>query len=170
MDQRLLETVDGEAHIPVMFSALARRYAAEGKVGLLARKAKTVSFTDGEAAIDDDVLVSCLDSSTLKDTSDTGKLYSWRPHLDDVMDDYERRLGYYFMLDSQTLGIIEPDEEYDADSGLTGSRRLTAPCVWDIPTDYGTEVSVSQEVAGDMIEMLAESIRGQIVQPEAAAA
>jgi hypothetical protein len=166
LDPRFLQTVDAESHVPSAFALLARQYAAEGKVSLLARSSKTLAFTDGIATVSDDVLQSCLHSSTLTDTSDNTKMYAFVPEWDDFVNapSVDVRLGYYTLSAQGSMAVIEPEEEYEAGEGLTGSLNLRTPCVWAVPASPATNVAVSAEVAGDMINMIAASVRGELIQ------
>lgn len=172
LDPRLLETIDAEAHVPGAFASLARRYAAEGKVSLLARSSKTLAFADGIAPVSDDVLQSCLHSSALTDTTDATKMYAFVPEWDDfvVAPTVDDRLGYYTLSAQGSMAVIEPGDEYESGVGLIGSLNLRTPCVWAVPSNPDTAVSVSAEVAGDMINMIAASVRGELMRKAEVAA
>lgn len=166
LDPRVLQSIDAESHVPSAFAALARKYATEGKANLLARRVKSLTFTNGTASLTDDVMQTFMEYATLTDPDDPLKLYSWVGEWQDFVAAplLDSRLGYFTTTNAGTVVLVEPDEEYDPDDGLNGDRRLSALCVWEIPEDPTDEVNVSAEVAGDMISILAMSLRGQ---PEA---
>lgn len=156
-----------EAHLETVFAGVARRYAAEGRTGLLARKQKTLAFVSGAVSLTDDVLQSCMEHSTLHDTSDYAKLYAYVPFESDARTTYDRRLGYYWAPAQGSLSIIEPGA---STVSLTGSRSLSCLCIWEVPAGLDSEVDVSLEVAADLIAGLADAVRATLpAQQEVAA-
>jgi hypothetical protein len=149
---------------------LAREYVTKGHEGLLPRLKKTIAFVNGTGALSDDVLQSCLEGSTLTDpteASENRKVYSYVPEWDDFIDAYERRIGYYCVPVSQVITIIEPDEDYDPVTGLTGNRELTIACVWTIPAGLDTDMGFPTEVEMDAIAKLAEALQGEAISKAA---
>lgn len=157
-----------EPLVPQMFRALAYDYVADGKTDLLAMKSSTLAFVNGSAPVSEDVLHACLDLSYIVDTADPRKLYSYVHWFPDFVRVFDRRIGYYCVQVPGTMQILEPNSSYSASSGFTGSRVLTTPSVWDLPTDATTDIDARDEVTTDMVMKLAEMIEETLVNQEEA--
>lgn len=143
-----------------VFTSLAEEYAAKGKFRPLPRKTKTVTFSNGTATLDTDVLLSCLEDSTLTDPDDSSKMYSYVPNWHDFINAPDNRIGLYTSTTAGTMVVTEPDEAYVSGSGLGDDRILTTICVWAIPAGLDTDLALPKQVEAHLQVKLGEALRG----------
>lgn len=157
-----------ESLLPTVFHQVGREVARDENTRSILKRVKTVSFTDGEGALDDDALTEYKWDSTLYDSDDPTKEYALIPEWHDFVRGNDIRLGYYCIKAGTTIAVIEPNEIHNPASGITGERELVIPCAPEIPASATDEVDVPEEVAGRIVETLALALRGRVEQEKAA--
>lgn len=149
---------DVEPLVPIVFQDVGMRLASSRNTRSLLRRTKTVAFTAGSATLSADVLTAYTCESTLYDSSDTTKLYSWVPEWEDFTQSQDTRLGY-FNVNESTITVIEPGEIY-SDPGLNGSRSLVIPCEPNVPTTINAAIDARDEVIDNLVQALAQALKG----------
>lgn len=150
-----------EPLISPVFNALAQDCAGDERRRLLTRLTKTVAFTNGAGSLSSDVLTTCLDDSVLTDDADLTAGYSYVREWDDFINTFDQRLGYY-TVNQSTITVVQPNNSYVIGSGLTGNLSLLTPCVWAIPTDLVTNISIRDELLDDLVNRLGLALRGEL--------
>lgn len=151
-----------EPLLPVVFGQLSTELASRPATRHLLRRTKDVVIADGAGPLTDDVLTEYARESTLFDPDDTTKIYvltSW-----DVLvrGDLDQRLGH-FVIDGQTLTVVEPDSEYDTASGVDISLKLVIPCSLVVPA-IGTDIGEPAEVTDMLLARLAAALKPVVVK------
>lgn len=157
-----------ESLLPTVFRQVGREAARDENTRSILKRAKTVSFTNGTATLDDDVLTEYKTDSTLYDPDDLTKEYALVSEWHDFVRSNDDRLGYYCIKAGTTIAVIEPGDAYDPTSGISDSRQLVIPCTPLIPATANGVIDVPEEVADSLIEKLGLALRGQLERSEAA--
>ncbi len=140
---------------------------SERKRSLL-RRTKTLTVSNGEATISDDVLTAYLEDSTLYDPADLTKTYAWVRNWNDFINPSLAHqpyvnYGYYSVSGGVTFAQREPGELYDPSAGFTGNMTLNIPCVPVKPATQTTAVDVPDEILNDIYEIGSEMLRGLLL-------
>jgi hypothetical protein len=171
LDPRIfIDPLIAESLTPQVFQDVARNAAKDPDKRSLLRRAKTVTFVSGAATLTDDVLTQYMEDSALTDTTSLTKTYSWEREWVDFIraPRVERRLGYYNVQGGTSLYVIEPGALYVQGSGISASRQLVVPCVPAVPATATTAIDAVDEITSDLVDALAEVLRGQVEQEKAA--
>lgn len=155
-----------EAMAPQVFEETGRRAARDERLRSILMSPFTVSFTNGLATLGESVLKAYLCESALIDTGDLTKRYSFIPNWGDFVrprSSIDQRLGWFALQGDTTLAIVEPSASYAVGAGVTASRNLTAPRIPTVPATAATELDAPNEIEEDLINMLAEMIRGKAI-------
>lgn len=158
-----------EALVPSIFQSVAERYASDPRTQSLLRRTHTLSVSSGAATLPDEVLTSCLWNSSIDDPSDVtvAQAQSFVPQWYDFVqprDNFQTQLNWYCVKGDSDFHFLEANEDYDPSAGFTGSLELTVPSVPEIPTLAAGTVDVPSEVASDLIEALANALRGTLLK------
>lgn len=167
-----LMDAEGLAQImaPQVFAEIGMRAARDEKLRTILTSPFTVAFTNGAATLGDTVLTAYLCESALIDTADLTKRYSFIPNWGDFVrprSSVDQRLGWFALQGGTSLAIVEPNANYAVGAGVTGNRNLTAPRIPSVPATAATELDAPTEIEDDMINLLAEMIRGKAMQEAA---
>ena len=159
---------EGVAQImaPQVFEEIGKRAARDEKLRSILMSPFTVAFTNGLATLGDSVLTAYLCESTLIDTADLTKRYSFIPNWGDFIrprSSIDKRLGWFSMQGGVSLAVIEPNANYAVGAGITANRNLTVPRVPTVPATADTELDAPSEIEEDLINSLAEMIRGKAI-------
>jgi hypothetical protein len=155
-----------ESMAPQVFAEIAHRAARDEKLRSVLTSPFTVSFTNGLAKRGDSLLTAYLCESTLIDTGDLTKRYAFIQNWGDFVrprSAVDQRFGWYSIQGGALLGVVEPNANYAVGAGLTANRNLTAPRVPTVPATADTELDATNEIEEDMINALAEMIRGKLI-------
>ena len=155
-----------EIMAPQVFAEIGHRVASDEKLRSILTSPFTVSFTNGVATLGDSVLTAYLCESTLTDTSDLTKRYSFIQNWGDFVrprSAVDQRMGWYSIQGGVSLGVVEPSANYAVGAGITASRTLNVPRVPLVPATADTELDCSNEAEEDLINALAEMIRGKLI-------
>lgn len=163
-----LMDAEGLAQImaPQVFAEIGNRAARDEKLRSILMSPFTVSFTNGLATLGDTVLTAYLCESTLIDTADLTKRYSFIPNWGDFVrprSSIDQRLGWFALQGGTSLAVVEPSASYAVGAGITASRNLTAPRIPAVPATAATELDAPSEIEDDSINALAEMIRGKLI-------
>lgn len=151
---------------PQVFQEIGQRATRDEKLRSILMSAFTVTFTNGLTALGDSVLTAYLCESVLIDTADLTKRYSFIPNWGDFVrprSAIDKRFGWYSMQGGTSLAVIEPNANYTVGTGITASRNLTASRVPTVPATADTEMDAPSEIKDDLINALAEMIRGKLM-------
>jgi hypothetical protein len=157
-----------EAMVPSIFQATAEKAAGDPHKRSLLKRTKTMTFTNGLATVDTDVLVNYLCDATLLDSTALTKIYAWIPEYGEFVGFIDARLGSFNSPVEFKLAIREPGVAYSPSTGLTGSRLLNVPCVPEIPAGADDPLLVTDEIVNDLIDIGAEMLRGAMAKVAAA--
>lgn len=163
-----LMDAEGIAQImaPQVFEEIGKRAARDEKLRAVLMSPFTVAFTNGLATLGDTVLKQYLCESTMIDTADLTKRYSFIPNWGDFVrprSSIDQRLGWFGLQGDTSLAVIEPGASYAVGAGITANRNLTAPRIPTVPATATTEMDAPNEIEEDMINALAEMIRGKLI-------
>jgi hypothetical protein len=147
---------------PVVSQSVSEAAAANEYKRSLLRREKSVTLVAGSATLDDDVLTHYIADATLIDpTSSTTLLkhYAWRDYPDFIRRG-DRRIGIFTLKGGTLLQVIDPNVGFTVPLTTTGTYSLTIPCVVIKPATAATNVDCPDEIASDLVEALAEALRG----------
>lgn len=152
-----------EPLLPVVFGQLSVELASRSTTRHLLRRTKDLTVADGVEVLTDDVLTEYVRESVLYDPADTAKVYvltSW-----DVLvrGDLDSRLGH-FVIDGQSLTVVEPGAEYDTTTGPDIALKLVIPCSLVVPT-IDADIGEPAEVTDMLIARLAAALRPVVKAP-----
>jgi len=159
-----------EVMLPSVFHEIGTRAARDERLRSVLSSPFTVSFANGIATLGDTVMTEYLCESTLIDTGDLRKRYSFIQNWGDFVrprSPIDQKLGWYSMQGGTTIAVVEPNADYAVGAGITASRNLTCPRVPSIPANKSLEVDAPEEIVDDIINVLAEMIRGKALQEAA---
>jgi hypothetical protein len=157
-----------ESLLPDIFQTVGQNAAKNEDTRSILRREKTVSFVNGTADLDSDILTQYKDDSTLFDPDDPTTEYSLCQTMTMFAGPKDDREGYY-LFNEAFLRVIEPGAQFVSGSGLTGDLKLTIPCVPVIPAGADDVVDAGDEIISDILEMLVDGLKGRVVQDAEAA-
>jgi hypothetical protein len=162
-----------EALVPTVFQEVALQYAGDPDQQSLLRRTHTISMSNGAGTLPDEVLSQCLNNASVADPADisVGKFQTFVPQYPDFIgprDNIQIQLNWWTCKGDTDFLFLEANEEYDPSSGFTGDLELTAPSVPAVPATASDPVVVPEEVASDLVEALADSLRREINKKAAA--
>lgn len=147
--------------LSTVFQQVGQTVAKDPARRSLLRRSVDVAFTNGSATLTDAVLTEYLSESTLYDSTDLTKQYSWVSQFENFIRKSDRRIGFYSVNES-SINIVEPSAVYAVASGLTGSRKLVIPCTPEVPATATTTVDVRAELIDDLVMGLADELRNPL--------
>jgi len=147
---------------PVVSQAVSENAAANEYKRSFLRREKSITLVAGEATLTDDVLNRYVADAVLIDPAVLTKHYAWRDYPDFVRRG-DTRLGVFTIQGGMTLSVIEPNAAYTDPLTATGTRTLFIPCQVVKPATATTDVDAPDVVISDLIEALAEALKGQLV-------
>lgn len=159
-----------EVMAPQVFAEIGNRAARDEKLRTILTSPFTVAFANGLATLGDTVLTAYLCESTLIDTGDLTKRYSFIPNWGDFVrprSAIDQRFGWFALQGGTSIAIVEPSANYAVGAGVTGNRNLTAPRIPSVPATAATELDAPAEIEDDLVNALAEMIRGKLIQEAA---
>lgn len=165
MDSPVLRStaeVAAEPLLPVVFGQLSVELAGRSATRHLLRRSKNIVVTDGVGPLTDDVLTEYARESALFDPDDLTKTYSlvnWDVLLRGELDS---RLGHY-LIDGQSLTVVEPGDEYISTGGPDIDLKLVIPCSLAVPA-IGADIGEPAEVTDMLIARLAAALRPVIAK------
>jgi hypothetical protein len=139
------------------FAAVSTRLATNRSTRTMLRRANTLTFADGTAALPQTVLSDYLDESVLYDPADTTLHFSYQPDRQVFIRDYETRDGRYYIRES-TVEVVETGSEYTPGVGLDGDLTLEAACAVEIPVDFDDPIEARDEVVEEILNALVAAI------------
>jgi hypothetical protein len=151
-----------EPLLPVVFGRLSVELATNPATRHLLRRAKTVVLVAGVGPLGDDVLTEYATDAVLLDQADIAKIYSlvaW-----DVLGrgELDSRLGH-FIIDGQSLTVVEPGSEYDPNTGPDTELTLIIPCSLAVPA-LDADIGEPAEVTDMLIARLAAALKPVVVK------
>ncbi len=144
---------------PVVSQSVSEAAAANEYKRSLLRREKSVTLVAGSATLDDDVLTHYTADATLIDPTNLNKHFAWRDYPDFVKRG-DRRLGIFTLKSGVLLQVIDPNVGFTVPLVTTGTYTLTIPCVVLKPATASTNVDCPDEISSDLVEALAEALRG----------
>jgi hypothetical protein len=167
-----LMDAEGIAQImaPQVFAEIGSRAARDEKLRSILTSPFTVAFVNGLATLGDTVLTAYLCESTLIDVADVTKRYSFIQNWGDFVrprSAIDQRFGWFAMQGGTQVAVLEPNASYAVGTGVTGNRNLTAPRIPGVPATAATELDAPSEIEDDLINALAEMVRGKLIQEAA---
>lgn len=131
-----------------------------GDIRSLPRLAKTLTFTNGVAALSSDVLTGSMADATLYDPDDPTKEYAFVPEWDDFIRVYDTRIGHFTVRNNTSVYVIEPGATYDDGDGLDDTLTLVVSGVPAIPATASTAIDAPAEFLNAALNLLVERLRG----------
>lgn len=164
-----------EALVPSIFQAVAESYAADPRKQSLLRRTHTLTVTNGVATLPDEVLTSCLWNGSIADPNDVtvAQAQSFVAQFYDFIqprDNWQIQLNWWNVKGDTEFHFLAANDEYDPNDGFDGDLDYTGPSVPEIPANASDTVNVPSEVASDLVESLANALRGAIAAQAAKAA
>ena len=147
---------------PLISQTVSETAAANEYKRSFLRREKSITLAAGEATLTDDVLTRYVADAVLIDPAVLTKHYAWRDYPDFVRRG-DTRLGVFTIQGGMTLSVIEPNAAYTDPLTATGARTLFIPCQVVKPATATTDVDAPDVIISDLIEALAEALRGQLV-------
>lgn len=156
-----------EAMIPTVFQEVALQYAGDPDQQSLLRRTHTIAMSNGAGTLPDEVLSQCLNNANVTDPNDVsvGKFQSYVPQFVDFIgprDNIQAQLNWWTCKGDTDFLFLEANAEYDPSSGFTGNLDLTVPSVPAVPATASDPIVVSEEIASDLVEALADTLRREI--------
>lgn len=151
-----------EPLLPVVFGQLSTELASKPSTRHLLRRTKSVTVTDGVGPLTDDVLTEYARESVLYDPTDIPKVYVLTDWDVLVRGDLDSRLGH-FVIDGQSLTVVEPGSEYDAAASPDIDLKLTIPCSLEVPA-LAADIGEPAEVTDMLIARLAAALKPVMVK------
>jgi hypothetical protein len=151
-----------ETLFPIAAQAVSEAAAADPYKRSLLRRQKTVTLAAGLATLSDDVLTKYFPDASLIDTAILTRRYAYRDYPDFVRRN-DPRLGY-FTRNGTTLMVRDPAQGFTQPLVATGARLLTVPCVIVRPATADDDIDAPDEAISDLMEALAESLRGELIK------
>lgn len=154
----------GEDFVSTVFQQVARDCAKDEHKRSLLRKLKTVTFANGQATLTSDVLTEYKEDSTLYDAADLTKEYSLVREWGDFIQprtSWMLWLGNY-SINGVTIGVVEPNANFDPAAGLSGDLVIGIPCAPVIPATASTAIDIVAELNDDLVIGLANALRGPV--------
>jgi hypothetical protein len=148
-----------ESLLPSVFQKVGVEAAKNEETRSILRREKTITFTSGTGVLTDDVLTQYKEDSTLFDNDNPTTEYSLCQTMTMFAGLKDTREGYYLM-NGQTIKVIQPGASFDPASGLTGDLKLTIPCVPEVPATADTELDVPSEILNDLLDAVTIALRG----------
>lgn len=154
---------------PITSQGVCETAAASEYRRSLVMRQQALTLVAGTATLSGSVLTHYMTDSVLIDPAVLTKHYAFRQYPDFIRRG-DKRLGIYTIQGDRTLQVIEPNIPFSVPLVATGARTLTVPMVVEKPALYTDQVDTSEEMESDLIEALAEALRGQIIKQAGAAA
>lgn len=146
------------AMLPQVFQDVTLGYA--GNIRSLPRLAKTLTFTNGVAALTNDVLTGSMADATLYDPTDPTEEYAFVPEWDDFIRVYDARIGHFTVRNNTAIYVIEPGAVYDDGDGLDGTLTLVVAGVPAIPATASTAIDAPAEFLNAALDLMVQRLRG----------
>lgn len=164
-----------ESLVPSIFQAVAESYASNPRKLSLLRRTHTLAVSNGVATLPDEALTSCLWNSSIADPDDltVAQAQSFVQEWIDFIaprDNWQIQLNTFTVKGDTDFHFLEANADYDPSSGLTGDLELTIPSVPAIPAAATDTVDAPSEVTSDIVEALANALRGSVSRQAAEAA
>lgn len=159
-----------EDFVSTVFQQVGVECAKDEHKRSLLRKLKTVTFTNGQANLTDDVLTEYKEDSTLYDADDLTKEYSLVREWGDFIQPRTSWMLWQgiYSINGVRIAIVEPNANFDPAAGISDDRTFGIPCAPVIPASASTAVDIVAELENDLINGLAIALRGEIQKQKAA--
>ena len=154
-----LEAV-AESNISQIFQSVGEAAANNENKRSLLRRVKTVTLVAGEDTLTDDVLTAYFSDATLVHNADLSKKYAYRDYQYFISAP-KSQIGL-FTRNGTTLMVREPNQAYVVPLTATGARSLAVECIPVRPTLATDIVDVPDEIGSDLVEALAQVLKGAL--------
>jgi hypothetical protein len=159
VDRSTVETT-AEPLLPIVFGDVGHELAQSPRTRHILRRTKTVNVVDGNSAIPDDVLTEYACEAILYDPTDPLKGYSLTPREALIGGQLDDRLGH-FLIENGVLTVVEPDTQFDPNSGPDISLRLIIPCAPEIPA-LDDDIAVPAEITDLLLSRLSQALKPMV--------